>query len=153
MPVMRLPPRRSATQPPADATSCGRVIARYANAIGATSTPALATALIASYAPSAATRIALFPAAPSVTKRTEFFSAAPSAATRTALFSTASTVPIPSRAAFATAPTPPAIMVTKSAVRLRSEEHTSELQSPDHLVCRLLLLKKKNITIQFTLLH
>src|SRR5258708_23890157 len=25
----------------------------------------------------------------------------------------------------------------------RSEEHTSELQSPDHLLCRLLLLKKK----------
>src|SRR5438552_15514566 len=29
--------------------------------------------------------------------------------------------------------------------RDRSEEHTSELQSPDHLVCRL-LLEKKNIT-------
>src|SRR5207244_12529720 len=30
----------------------------------------------------------------------------------------------------------------------RSEEHTSELQSPDHLVCRLLLeKKKKNKTI------
>src|SRR5438876_2937766 len=31
---------------------------------------------------------------------------------------------------------------------LRSEEHTSELQSPVHLVCRLLLekKKKKNIT-------
>src|SRR5207244_13153980 len=28
----------------------------------------------------------------------------------------------------------------------RSEEHTSELQSPDHLVCRLLLEKKKNKT-------
>src|SRR5258708_16599482 len=28
--------------------------------------------------------------------------------------------------------------------RSRSEEHTSELQSPDHLVCRL-LLEKKNI--------
>src|SRR5258708_16078334 len=27
---------------------------------------------------------------------------------------------------------------------IRSEEHTSELQSPDHLVCRL-LLEKKNI--------
>src|SRR5207244_7547784 len=27
--------------------------------------------------------------------------------------------------------------------RYRSEEHTSELQSPDHLVCRLLLEKKK----------
>src|SRR5258708_13466388 len=30
--------------------------------------------------------------------------------------------------------------------RPRSEEHTSELQSPDHLVCRLLLEKKKNAT-------
>src|SRR5258708_18751330 len=29
----------------------------------------------------------------------------------------------------------------------RSEEHTSELQSPDHLVCRLLLEKKNDITI------
>src|SRR5258708_30241071 len=28
-------------------------------------------------------------------------------------------------------------------VASRSEEHTSELQSPDHLVCRLLLEKKK----------
>src|SRR5258708_8632845 len=27
--------------------------------------------------------------------------------------------------------------------QVRSEEHTSELQSPDHLVCRLLLEKKK----------
>src|SRR5207244_13370015 len=27
--------------------------------------------------------------------------------------------------------------------KMRSEEHTSELQSPDHLVCRLLLEKKK----------
>src|SRR5258708_12706681 len=27
---------------------------------------------------------------------------------------------------------------------LRSEEHTSELQSPDHLVCRLLLQKKNH---------
>src|SRR5258708_38315204 len=29
------------------------------------------------------------------------------------------------------------------SISLRSEEHTSELQSPDHLVCRLLLEKKK----------
>src|SRR5258708_21155156 len=28
---------------------------------------------------------------------------------------------------------------------VRSEEHTSELQSPDHLVCRLLLEKKKHM--------
>src|SRR5258708_24642414 len=34
--------------------------------------------------------------------------------------------------------------------RQRSEEHTSELQSPDHLVCRLLLEKKKELDIQDT---
>src|SRR5438552_8043648 len=33
--------------------------------------------------------------------------------------------------------------VPTSGVFGRSEEHTSELQSPDHLVCRLLLEKKK----------
>src|SRR5258708_24444241 len=32
---------------------------------------------------------------------------------------------------------------TRVAYDVRSEEHTSELQSPDHLVCRLLLEKKK----------
>src|SRR2546426_1833716 len=32
--------------------------------------------------------------------------------------------------------------------RERSEEHTSELQSPCNLVCRLLLEKKKNICIR-----
>src|SRR5438552_14012808 len=31
------------------------------------------------------------------------------------------------------------------AIASRSEEHTSELQSPDHLVCRLLLAKKKEM--------
>src|SRR3712207_8672515 len=31
-------------------------------------------------------------------------------------------------------------------LRLRSEEHTSELQSRQYLVCRLLLEKKKNIS-------
>src|SRR5258708_20732198 len=34
--------------------------------------------------------------------------------------------------------------VTLPSALPRSEEHTSELQSPDHLVCRLLLEKKKN---------
>src|SRR5258708_31110762 len=32
----------------------------------------------------------------------------------------------------------------------RSEEHTSELQSPDHLVCRLLLEKKKRYIHKYT---
>src|SRR5258708_19392441 len=35
---------------------------------------------------------------------------------------------------------------TLQYLRPRSEEHTSELQSPDHLVCRLLLEKKKKHT-------
>src|SRR5437660_8179763 len=34
-------------------------------------------------------------------------------------------------------------MATHNAQNLRSEEHTSELQSRGHLVCRLLLEKKK----------
>src|SRR5258708_15258375 len=33
----------------------------------------------------------------------------------------------------------------------RSEEHTSELQSPDHLVCRLLLEKKKTVSANLDL--
>src|SRR5258708_14557759 len=35
--------------------------------------------------------------------------------------------------------------VTVLLIGERSEEHTSELQSPDHLVCRLLLEKKKKL--------
>src|SRR5258708_9745834 len=35
---------------------------------------------------------------------------------------------------------------------VRSEEHTSELQSPDHLVCRLLLEKKKHMRHYLSLL-
>src|SRR5258708_22056579 len=38
-----------------------------------------------------------------------------------------------------------AMLSGRAASTRRSEEHTSELQSPDHLVCRLLLEKKKNI--------
>src|SRR5258708_18275018 len=38
---------------------------------------------------------------------------------------------------------PPRRKVERSRQVVRSEEHTSELQSPDHLVCRLLLEKKK----------
>src|SRR4051794_41700546 len=34
-------------------------------------------------------------------------------------------------------------LVAEARMSLRSEEHTSELQSPVHLVCRLLLEKKK----------
>src|SRR5258708_27364168 len=41
----------------------------------------------------------------------------------------------------------PCALYTPSGMgKVRSEEHTSELQSPDHLVCRLLLEKKKPST-------
>src|SRR5947208_5103149 len=48
--------------------------------------------------------------------------------------------PTGSRTRHATAPAPHPVCESRSP---RSEEHTSELQSPDHLVCRLLLEKKK----------
>src|SRR5258708_16764831 len=38
------------------------------------------------------------------------------------------------------------VLLRRSKKQTRSEEHTSELQSPDHLVCRLLLEKKKKST-------
>src|SRR5690625_6307208 len=37
--------------------------------------------------------------------------------------------------------------ITKVGIMIRSEEHTSELQSRGHLVCRLLLEKKKKKTM------
>src|SRR5256885_5388497 len=40
----------------------------------------------------------------------------------------------------------PGRMIIQCGESMRSEEHTSELQSPCNLVCRLLLEKKKNIT-------
>src|SRR5207244_13385947 len=64
--------------------------------------------------------------------------------------------PMDSRSSFSgkspSRPTPRASTAPRSArsatsntrwLSKRSEEHTSELQSPDHLVCRLLLEKKK----------
>src|SRR5947208_10947546 len=39
----------------------------------------------------------------------------------------------------------PASACSSVVLPARSEEHTSELQSPDHLVCRLLLEKKKGM--------
>src|SRR5258708_28607841 len=38
---------------------------------------------------------------------------------------------------------PRGVSIMHQMAKPRSEEHTSELQSPDHLVCRLLLEKKK----------
>src|SRR5258708_11392341 len=37
------------------------------------------------------------------------------------------------------------VRLSEAGLEGRSEEHTSELQSPDHLVCRLLLEKKKKL--------
>src|SRR5258708_38956797 len=60
---------------------------------------------------------------------------------------------VPSPAARSTTPRPTSFPantlentsfpIIATAGSKRSEEHTSELQSPDHLVCRLLLEKKK----------
>src|SRR5207253_7998566 len=45
-----------------------------------------------------------------------------------------------------------AIKILNQALRDRSEEHTSELQSRGHLVCRLLLeKKKKNIAKKYSI--
>src|SRR5713226_4929794 len=44
---------------------------------------------------------------------------------------------------FATGKPAAAIVAARGLVQVRSEEHTSELQSPVHVVCRLLLEKKK----------
>src|SRR5258708_12505471 len=65
----------------------------------------------------------------------------------TTLFRSAVSAPAP-----ISPPPGPTISSSKtiSAVRCaRSEEHTSELQSPDHLVCRL-LLEKKNKAKSYT---
>src|SRR5438552_13458689 len=70
----------------------------------------------------------------------------------TTLFRSPSTTPAPSPGAAvsrSSSPSPtPCPLRSRQSVRrplaCRSEEHTSELQSPDHLVCRLLLEKKKH---------
>src|SRR5256885_7692002 len=50
-----------------------------------------------------------------------------------------------------------AVAPSRSSIRSfsagRSEEHTSELQSPCNLVCRLLLEKKKKKSNQTTIIH
>src|SRR5256885_12364024 len=45
------------------------------------------------------------------------------------------------------------IMLPDKRLAMRSEEHTSELQSPCNLVCRLLLEKKKENTTHFLTHH
>src|SRR5258708_12786315 len=63
------------------------------------------------------------------------------------LFSLASFFPI--AAMLLTFPDKPLYSI--AAIGKRSEEHTSELQSPDHLVCPLLLAKKKHTPLRITL--
>src|SRR5688500_19558947 len=53
-----------------------------------------------------------------------------------------------STASSASSPPPTSPASTRTAARSRSEEHTSELQSPCNLVCRLLLEKKKTLIIK-----
>src|SRR5437870_11131803 len=52
--------------------------------------------------------------------------------------------PAPARATPASPPPPAAPTPARPAGAARSEEHTSELQSRGHLVCRLLLEKRKS---------
>src|SRR2546426_5289695 len=47
----------------------------------------------------------------------------------------------------------PAVDDDPAQLRVRSEEHTSELQSPCNLVCRLLLEKKKKHTSSIVLIY
>src|SRR5258708_25682282 len=56
------------------------------------------------------------------------------------------------RRVFLGAPAPTLFRFCSARVS-RSEEHTSELQSPDHLVCRLLLEKKKRSLLLLHRLH
>src|SRR2546430_10967005 len=46
-----------------------------------------------------------------------------------------------------------AVAVVAETPILRSEEHTSELQSQSNLVCRLLLEKKNNFPLELTGVH
>src|SRR5207244_13132005 len=50
-------------------------------------------------------------------------------------------IPATSRSALGSPPFARMLYKSISVCSARSEEHTSELQSPDHLVCRLLLEK------------
>src|SRR5438552_7039577 len=70
----------------------------------------------------------------------------------TTLFRSCSRIGSPPRAS-ARPGSPPRRRHASPSRPSRSEEHTSELQSPDHLVCRLLLEKKNGLQIQQVLDH
>src|SRR5690348_17610211 len=70
-------------------------------------------------------------------------SASPSPSPTTAPAPTAASAPAPTSPPPTQAPAPTAAPTATTVAAPRSEEHTSELQSPVHLVCRLLLEKKK----------
>src|SRR5947208_11409127 len=60
------------------------------------------------------------------------------------IFGTLSAIPNRGLTEFSITPPEKCVgLAPADSVSHRSEEHTSELQSPDHLVCRLLLEKKK----------
>src|SRR3712207_8339203 len=70
----------------------------------------------------------------------------PGSTSRTSVSSTSATRPRRPTSTIVTIGVPAATYAPRgSAVSTRSEEHTSELQSRQYLVCRLLLEKKKNI--------
>src|SRR3712207_7650129 len=70
--------------------------------------------------------------------------------TRRCACSNPATSPSPRRRLTAARPAGPNSRYScTTRARARSEEHTSELQSRQYLVCRLLLEKKKNITTQY----
>src|SRR5258708_31878509 len=72
---------------------------------------------------------------------TTLFRSPPTASTSPTLSETSSRLPTATRSSKQS-------MTLLLSVSVRSEEHTSELQSPDHLVCRL-LLEKKNLDFSF----
>src|SRR5690348_17420704 len=84
--------------------------------------------------------------------RSNAFSSEPSVSTSRSLVGSSSSSRLPPsfnvRARFRRFRSPPD---STPAGFCRSEEHTSELQSPVHLVCRLLLEKKKKLETDSTI--
>src|SRR3712207_7597268 len=62
------------------------------------------------------------------------------------------TLRVPTGPGLGVAPIPDILDEVTTSIRVRSEEHTSELQSRQYLVCRLLLEKKKKTyhTVRFS---